>query len=70
MPLYEYQCRDCGEEFEKMARFSEAEQNPPCPQCQGKDTKKKISSFASLGNFLGGSATPAASSCTSRGGFS
>jgi putative FmdB family regulatory protein len=70
MPLYEYQCNDCGKDFEKMVRFSEANQNQPCPSCQGQDTKKKISSFASLGGSLGGTSVPASSSCGSRGGFS
>jgi putative FmdB family regulatory protein len=52
MPLYEYQCNTCGEEFEKMVRFSEAELTPACPACQGEDTRKKISAFASLAAFL------------------
>jgi putative FmdB family regulatory protein len=69
MPLYEYQCKACGEEFEKMMRFSEADQNPVCPSCQSPDTRKKISTIASRFNALGG-ATVSASSCGSRGGFS
>jgi putative FmdB family regulatory protein len=69
MPLYEYQCHDCGKEFEKMVRFSEADQNPACPDCQSQDTKKKISSFASLGTSLNKSRV-SSSSCAPRGGFS
>jgi putative FmdB family regulatory protein len=70
MPLYEYQCDDCGKEFEKMVRFSEANQTPTCPSCQGQDTKKKISSFASLGGSLSVASASTSSSCGSRGGFS
>ena len=35
MPLYEYQCKKCGHQFEKIQKFSD----PPvkkCPQCGGK----------------------------------
>jgi putative FmdB family regulatory protein len=69
MPLYEYQCRQCGEEFEKMVRFSEADKNPVCPTCQSPDTRKKISAFASLGSSLSGGSV-STSSCGSGGGFS
>lgn len=57
MPLYEYLCNDCGREFEKMLRFSEAGQKPACPACQSQDTTKKISSFASPGGAASGIAT-------------
>ena len=32
MPLYEYRCEDCGNEFEEMLHFSEREDpiNEPC----------------------------------------
>jgi len=34
MPTYEYQCKTCGQHFEKMQRFSD---NPltECPNCGG-----------------------------------
>jgi putative FmdB family regulatory protein len=70
MPLYEYQCNECGEEFEKMLRFSQAGLIPVCPSCQSQDTKKKISSFAALGSSSGGTNVSTSSSCGSRGGFS
>jgi len=71
MPLYEYHCNDCGDNFEKMVRFSEADLSPACPVCQGQDTKKKISAVASFSTSLGGaSLSPSSSSCGSRGGFS
>ncbi len=70
MPLYEYRCNECGEEFEKMVRFSEADRSPACPECQGIDTKKKISTFASIGGSQSVGSASSASSCGSRGGFS
>jgi putative FmdB family regulatory protein len=70
MPLYEYQCNDCGEEFEKMVRFSEANHSPICPSCQSQDTSKKISKIASFGGSLGGTSASTGSNCGSSGGFS
>jgi putative FmdB family regulatory protein len=70
MPLYEYHCNDCGEEFEKMVRFSDADINPACPSCESEDTRKKVSIAASFGAFLSGSNGSSSSSCGSRGGFS
>ncbi len=40
MPIYEYQCANCGNELEELQSFSE----PPltkCPKC-GKDMLKKL----------------------------
>ncbi len=44
MPLYEYKCDDCGQQFEKIQKFSD----PPvstCLFCSGK-VKKLVSSAA------------------------
>lgn len=70
MPLYEYQCNDCGEEFEKMVPFSQANQSQPCPFCQSQDTRKKISTIAFRGNSLSMTSVSTSDSCGSRGGFS
>jgi putative FmdB family regulatory protein len=51
MPLYEYQCQNCGESFDKIVSFSEADKLPVCPECGAKETRKKITA----GAFLGGS---------------
>ena len=50
MPLYEYICSDCGNEFEKMMRFDQAGERPRCPRCAGEDTRKKLSMFSSSGS--------------------
>jgi len=59
MPLYEYTCRDCGEDFDKIVRFSEADQMPECPCCGEGNTLKKISAGAVIGVSSGGSSTAA-----------
>ncbi len=68
MPLYEYRCSECGHEFEKMVRFSEANQSPICPKCQSKETQKQLSTFASLGGSAGGASYGSSSSCGSSSG--
>jgi putative FmdB family regulatory protein len=34
MPLYEYQCKDCGVRFERVQSFQEATLTH-CPECEG-----------------------------------
>ena len=70
MPIYEYECNQCGKSFEKMVRFSEADQIPACPKCENKDTHKKISIVVSFGSSSFGALGPSSSSCGSSGGFS
>jgi putative FmdB family regulatory protein len=45
MPLYEYQCRACGERFEALVRPSDTEP-PGCPSCKSKDLERLLSTFA------------------------
>lgn len=42
MPIYEYICPNCSEEFEKIANQGESVH---CPKC-GREAKKKVSAFA------------------------
>jgi len=42
MPIYEYVCSDCGHEFEKLQKMSDAPLTD-CPACETKSLKKKIS---------------------------
>jgi putative FmdB family regulatory protein len=44
MPIFEYRCQKCSEEFEKIIMGEE--KNVECPQCGGTETKKLLSSFA------------------------
>jgi putative FmdB family regulatory protein len=65
MPLYEYRCNDCGEAFEKVVRFLEADLTPDCPNCESTDTRKLISAAASFGKTASGNANSSGSSCGS-----
>ena len=42
MPIYEYQCQDCGNELEKIQKMSDAPLLD-CPQCKKPSLIKKIS---------------------------
>ena len=44
MPIYEYACRTCGNEFETLVRASSPA--PECPSCHGAELTKKLSGFA------------------------
>jgi putative FmdB family regulatory protein len=44
MPLYEYQCQNCGHRFERIQKFSDAP-IAECPQCGGA-VRKLVSSPA------------------------
>ncbi len=46
MPIFEYACRDCGQEYEVLIRGSEA---PVCPACGSAEAEKKLSTFAAHG---------------------
>jgi putative FmdB family regulatory protein len=43
MPLFEYECRACGHQFEQLARAGIA---PSCPSCHAEDLQKRLSVFA------------------------
>ena len=70
MPLYDFQCKECGEVFEVTLRFSEADRMPACPKCESPKTKKVISKVASFTVSGSGSSTSNSStSCGTSGGF-
>jgi putative FmdB family regulatory protein len=43
MPIYEYECRVCGEEFESFRGISEDDRKVTCPMCGEKGPKRKVS---------------------------
>jgi putative FmdB family regulatory protein len=62
MPIYEYICKKCGNEFEVLV-FNKDEK-PGCPECGAKNPTRKMSSFGfSAGSKLKSSSTGTGSSC-------
>ena len=48
MPIYEYECRACGQQFERFIRpaASPHAEQLSCPSCQSVDLERLISLFA------------------------
>ncbi|NCC24234.1 MAG: zinc ribbon domain-containing protein [Deltaproteobacteria bacterium] len=70
MPIYEFECSDCGQVFETIQSISSKE-NPPCPKCKCEKTRKVIS--AGVRAMAGGVPSLSAGSqgsCSPRAGFS
>ncbi|GBD97187.1 MAG TPA: zinc ribbon domain-containing protein [Nitrospirae bacterium] len=55
MPIYEYKCIDCEEDFEELV--SGMDPDVSCPKCSSRNIKKKLSLFG-----MSGGEKPAASS--------
>ncbi len=46
MPIYEYQCKKCGDKFEKLIRSMSEEPKVDCPKCGSGQTARALSVFA------------------------
>jgi putative FmdB family regulatory protein len=67
MPLFEFDCSECGATFEKLVRSADAVPEVVCPACGSRKVSEKISAFASISK--GGSSLPSGGpSCAPGGG--
>ncbi|MCD5412029.1 zinc ribbon domain-containing protein [Thermodesulfovibrionales bacterium] len=57
MPIFEYKCGECGQEFEKLVFGN---QEITCSKCESKNTNKKMSVFG-----MSGVENPTSSGCSS-----
>ena len=48
MPIYEYECHNCGEKFEKLVRSINGAEPVACPGCQSEAVKRGLSAFATV----------------------
>ena len=60
MPIYEYTCQECDQEFEKFVRSITAKTEITCPHCGSVHVKTGWSAFATSGADGGGAAAAAA----------
>lgn len=65
MPIFEYRCQQCGNEFEKLVFNRSAVVE--CPACDGGQVTKKFSTFGmkSSGTFVPSTGGGGCSSCSS-----
>ncbi len=56
MPIFEYKCKDCEKDFEKLV-FSGEENDISCPECRSKNVTKKMSASSFMGSSIGKCAT-------------
>jgi len=66
MPIYEFHCKSCGEEFEELVLKRDDTSDVQCPSCESADVERLQSGFATVS---GGSGSAAGSSCSSSGPF-
>jgi len=56
MPMFDYDCPDCGQRFDEIVRrFDDV---PPCPGCQGTRSKRRMALPAILANGMRSEAPP------------
>lgn len=48
MPVYEYHCDACDNDFEVRRSFKEADTETTCPECESEDVTRKLSLFVAL----------------------
>lgn len=48
MPIYEYQCNDCGTEFEKRVPRADDAASVVCPSCGKNHLTQRLSVFATV----------------------
>ena len=65
MPIYEFECLECGALFEKLVRKADTEAEVACPRCGARKLEEKLSAFAS---FAKGGISGSSGGCAPGGG--
>lgn len=60
MPVYEYECSDCGKTTDALRRMAQADEPIPCAACGSAQTRRKHSVFAAAASEAGGASLPMA----------
>ena len=64
MPLYEYRCQACGDEFEILRGLNDKDEDVKCPKCGEKKTEKLLSACCAV---KGESSSASAGACGTKG---
>ena len=56
MPIYEYHCSDCGDDFERFLRSMFSKETITCPECGSEHVTKAFSLFGTASSGNGGGA--------------
>ncbi len=56
MPIFEYECKQCEKDFERLV-FPGEERGVSCPECKSMDIKKRMSVSSFMGSSIGTCAT-------------
>ena len=65
MPIYEYRCTKCGQEFEVRQALGEGGSSLECPKCHAPNPKKLLSLFFSPGANATESSETSCPTCSS-----
>ena len=66
MPIYEYDCQDCGASFDKLVFLTSQPKPVVCPECSSRQVSKRLSLIAAPtgGSTLGECASAACTTST------
>ncbi len=67
MPIYEFDCQDCGDSFESLVFSFTKTDGVNCPECESENIKKKISTFAVKSSTSSTTFNTSAASCAPGG---
>jgi putative FmdB family regulatory protein len=59
MPIYEYRCEACGEQFSKLQKMGAGEGETTCPKCGSGEVRRQISGCSIGSGEKGGASGPA-----------
>ena len=68
MPIFEFECASCHDQFDELVRNAEAVKDVVCPQCGSRKVKKKLSTFASKVSGGGGASLASSGPACAPGG--
>ncbi len=61
MPVYEYECPECGRKFELRRSMSDSDSDIKCPECGKGILKRVLSLFSTSSSGFGASCAPSGS---------